>query len=85
MNSLVVVFHTNPMECSLTALLYSFYVYLYQRYQFKLERWTNLGCSVLAAFASTEEDEVQILHDTITDILKSCPNNGLKNIDHMLK
>lgn len=56
-----------------------------EMYQFKLERWTNLGCSVLAAFASQEEDEVQILHDTISDILKSCPHNGLRNIDHMLK
>mmetsp|Transcript_23067 Transcript_23067/g.49942 ORF Transcript_23067/g.49942 Transcript_23067/m.49942 type:complete len:203 (+) Transcript_23067:166-774(+) len=54
-----------------------------EMYQFKLERWTNLGCSVLAAFASQDEDEVQILHDTISDILKSCPNNGLRNIDHM--
>jgi len=54
-------------------------------YQFKLERWTNLGCSVLAAFASQEEDEVQILHDTISEILNNCPNNGLMNIDHMLK
>ena len=56
-----------------------------QRYQFKLERWTNLGCSVLAAFGSQEEDVVQLLHDVITGILKCCPNNGLKNIDHMLK
>jgi len=56
-----------------------------EMYQFKLERWTNLGCSVLAAFASHEEEEVQILHDTITEMLKSCPNNGLGNIDHMLK
>jgi hypothetical protein len=55
------------------------------RYQFKLERWTHLGCSVLAAFASQEEGEVQILHDTISDILKRCPHNGLRNIDHMLK
>ena len=44
-----------------------------------------MGCSVLAAFGSQDEDEVQILHDTISEILKCCPNNGLKNIDHMLK
>lgn len=55
------------------------------RYQFKLERWTNLGVSVLAAFASEEEAEVQALHDTIAKILKSCPYGGLRNIDHMLK
>lgn len=56
-----------------------------EMYQFKLEKWTNLGCSVLAAFASQEEDEVQILHDIISEMLRSCPNNGLRNIDHMLK
>ncbi|KAL3764407.1 hypothetical protein ACHAW5_001473 [Stephanodiscus triporus] len=56
-----------------------------EMYQFKLERWTNLGCSVLAAFASREEGEVRILHDTIKDMLRRCPNNGLRNIDHMLK
>lgn len=53
-------------------------------YQFKLERWSNLGCSVLAAFASQEEGEVRILHDTITEILSHCPNNGLCDITHML-
>jgi hypothetical protein len=56
-----------------------------EMYQFKLERWSNLGCVVLAAFASQEEGEVQILHDTITDILSHCPNNGLCDITHMLK
>ena len=40
---------------------------------------------MLAAFASQEEGEAQVLHDTISSILNSCPNNGLKNIDHMLK
>ena len=55
-----------------------------EMYQFKLERWSNLGCSVLAAFASQEEGEVQILHDTITEILSHCPNNGLCDITHML-
>lgn len=56
-----------------------------EMYQFQLERWSNLGCSVLAAFASQEEGEVKILHDTITDILSHCPNNGLCDITHMLK
>lgn len=56
-----------------------------EMFQFKLERWTNLGCSVLAAFASHEEAEVQVLYNTICDILKTCPNNGLKDISHMLK
>ena len=55
-----------------------------EMYQFKLERWSNLGCSVLAAFASQEEGEVHILHDTITEILSHCPNNGLCDITHML-
>ncbi|KAL9184785.1 hypothetical protein ACHAXT_012755 [Thalassiosira profunda] len=56
-----------------------------EMYQFKLERWTNLGCSVIAAFASQEEAEVKVLHDTISKILATCPHNGLRNIDHMLK
>jgi hypothetical protein len=44
-----------------------------------------LGCSVLAAFASQEECEVQILHDAIKGMLMRCPDNGLRSIDHMLK
>jgi len=56
-----------------------------EMFQFKLERWTTLGCSVFAAFASPIESEVQVLHDQIRNILSSCPNNGLKNIDHMLR
>lgn len=41
--------------------------------------------SVLAAFASEEEAEVQALHETIAKILKSCPYGGLRDISHMLK
>jgi hypothetical protein len=44
-----------------------------------------LKVSVLAAFASQEETDVQALHDIICKILKSCPYGGLRNIDHMLK
>ncbi len=55
------------------------------RFQFKLERWTNIGVSVVAAFASQDEKEANVLHSAITAILKSCPHGGLKNIDHMLK
>ena len=57
-------------------VILSFYVC---RYQFKLERWTNLGCSVLAAFASPEEDLTLLLHEAIGAMLKSCPRNGLRN------
>jgi len=56
-----------------------------EMYQFKLERWTNMGVSVLAAFASEEEADVQLLYDTITEIMLTCPFGGLHNIDHMLK
>ena len=56
-----------------------------QMFQFKLERWTNMGVSVLAAFASEEEKEVQLLYDTILGIMEHCPFGGLHNIDHMLK
>ena len=57
-----------------------------EMYQFKLERWTNMGVSVLAAFASEEgeEDDVQLLHDTIAEIMTTCPYGGLQNIDRML-
>mmetsp|Transcript_27364 Transcript_27364/g.54831 ORF Transcript_27364/g.54831 Transcript_27364/m.54831 type:complete len:513 (+) Transcript_27364:40-1578(+) len=56
-----------------------------EMYQFKLERWTNMGVSVLAAFASEEEADVQLLYDTITEIMLTCPFGGLHDIDHMLK
>ena len=54
-------------------------------YEFKLERWTNMGVSVLAAFASEEMEDVQLLYDTIVEIMERCPHGGLHNIDHMLK
>ena len=54
-------------------------------YEFKLERWTNMGVSVLAAFASEEMEDVQLLYDTIVEIMERCPYGGLHNIDHMLK
>ena len=54
-------------------------------YEFKLERWTNMGVSVLAAFASEEMEDVQLLYDTIVEIMETCPFGGLHNIDHMLK
>ena len=44
-----------------------------------------MGCTNIAAFASHEEGDVHILHETIQDMLKTCPMNGLRNIDHMLK
>jgi hypothetical protein len=56
-----------------------------EMYQFKLERWTNMGVSVLAAFASEEEADVQLLYDTIVEIMSTCPYGGLHDIDHMLK
>jgi len=56
-----------------------------EMYQFKLERWTNIGVTIVAAFGSQDEREVQVLHKSITEILKSCPYGGLRNIDHMLK
>jgi hypothetical protein len=56
-----------------------------EMYQFKLERWTNMGVSVLAAFASEEEEDVQVLYDTIVEIMSTCPHGGLHNIDHMLQ
>ena len=56
-----------------------------EMYQFKLERWTNMGVSVLAAFASEEEGDVQLLYDTIVKIMSTCPFGGLHNIDHMLQ
>jgi hypothetical protein len=57
----------------------------YEMYQFKLERWTNIGVSVLAAFASEEKEDVQLLHDTMNEIMKICPYGGLHNIEHMLQ
>ncbi len=56
-----------------------------EMYQFKLERWTNMGVSVLAAFASEEEKEVKLLYDTIGEIMESCPFGGLHDISHMLQ
>jgi len=56
-----------------------------EMYQFKLERWTNMGVSVLAAFASKEEKEVKLLYDTIGEIMESCPLGGLHDISHMLQ
>lgn len=56
-----------------------------EMYQFKLERWTNMGVSVLAAFASEEEKEVELLYETIGRIMESCPFGGLHDIEHMLQ
>ena len=43
------------------------------RYQFKVERWTTVGGSTIAAFASRDEGDAQILHDIIHCILETCP------------
>lgn len=42
-------------------------------YQFKVERWTTVGGSTIAAFASRDEGDAQILHDIIHCILETCP------------
>jgi hypothetical protein len=49
-------------------------------YEFKLERWTNIGVSVLAAFASEEMEDVKLLYDTIVEIMERCPYGGLCSV-----
>jgi len=53
-------------------------------YQFKLERWSDLGVSLAAAFASPVEGEVKEIRRGIETCLNNCPNNGLRSIDDLI-
>ena len=53
-------------------------------HNFKLEKWTNLGVSLVAAFASPDLAEVEAVRDAVTQSLEMCPSHGLRNIDDLL-
>lgn len=53
-------------------------------HQFKLERWTDLGVSIVAAFASSDPDELESLRTVIEGCMEKCPDNGLRSIDDLL-
>jgi len=53
-------------------------------HNFKLEKWTNLGVSLVAAFASQDLAEVEAVRDAVSQSLEMCPSHGLRNIDDLL-
>ena len=53
-------------------------------HNFKLEKWTNLGVSLVAAFASADLAEVEAVRDAVSQSLEMCPSHGLRNIEDLL-
>lgn len=53
-------------------------------HNFKLERWTNLGVSFVAAFASPNLKEVEAVREAISHCLEMSPSGGLRDIDDLL-
>lgn len=54
-------------------------------YHFKLEKWTDLGMSIAAAFASPTIDDVEALKVVISNCLESCPHHGCRPIDDLVR
>lgn len=54
-------------------------------YNFKLEKWTDLGSTVEAAFASQDKQKVEALRTSIANCLRQCPKNGLFSINDLIK
>jgi hypothetical protein len=47
--------------------------------QFKLERWMDYGPTIAAAFGSTDDNEVDVLRQTIVDCMRNTPlENGIR-------
>lgn len=53
-------------------------------YNFKLEKWMDLGPSILAVFASESPEEIEFLRHAIDECLQKCPDNGLRSIKDLL-
>mmetsp|Transcript_30504 Transcript_30504/g.71484 ORF Transcript_30504/g.71484 Transcript_30504/m.71484 type:complete len:762 (-) Transcript_30504:176-2461(-) len=53
-------------------------------HNFKLEKWTNLGVSLVAAFASPDLAEVEEVRSAVSQSLEMCPWHGLRSIDDLL-
>lgn len=53
-------------------------------YHFKLEKWTDLGVNIAAAFAAPSIDDVHAVYDAIENCFKHCPYGGLRPIDDLL-
>ena len=53
-------------------------------HNFKLEKWTNLGVNIVAAFASPDIREVEAVRDAVRHSLEMCPSKGLRSIDDLL-
>jgi len=53
-------------------------------HNFKLEKWTNLGVSFVAAFASPDLNEVEAVRSAIGHCLEMSPSGGLRKIDDLL-
>ena len=53
-------------------------------HNFKLEKWTNLGVSLVAAFASPDLAEVEEVRNAVSQSLEMCPWHGLRSIDDLL-
>mmetsp|Transcript_40173 Transcript_40173/g.121085 ORF Transcript_40173/g.121085 Transcript_40173/m.121085 type:complete len:279 (+) Transcript_40173:1066-1902(+) len=54
-------------------------------YNFKLEKWTDLGMSIIAAFASPTVDDVESLREVISNCLDCCPHHGCRPIDDLIR
>lgn len=54
-------------------------------YHFKLEKWTDLGNDIVAAFASPTIEDVEALTNAISICLKSCPHDGCRPIDDLVR
>jgi len=57
---------------------------MFLRYNFKLEKWMDLGPSILAVFASESPEEIEFLRHAIDECLQKCPDNGLRSIKDLL-
>ena len=53
-------------------------------FNFKVERWTDLGVSLVAAFASSSVGEINAAHDAIRSCLDMCPHKGLRPIGDLI-
>jgi hypothetical protein len=56
----------------------------YISHNFKLEKWADMGPSILAAFASEQMEDVLALRNAIESSLRQCPHGGLKSIRDLL-
>jgi len=53
-------------------------------YNFKLEKWSDMGQSLYGAFGSTEKYEIEKFYGILKECLLACPNRGLRSISDLL-